>query len=105
MSYVKVTSFQSFGDGWKVFIQIMDEQLTNWMKITTLYGWNVPIMDEKLNKIKKKVKLGKSGKKNIHGKFGGVLGLGNITKRHKIKMSTQIRFKPIFIPCPPPKTF
>jgi hypothetical protein len=47
MSYVKVMGFQSFGDGWKVFIQIMDEQLTTWMKITTLYGWNVPIMDEK----------------------------------------------------------
>jgi hypothetical protein len=34
-----------------------------------------------------------------------ILGLGNITKRHKIKMSTQIGFKFIFIPCPSPKPF
>jgi len=25
----------------------MDEKLTTWMKITTIYGWNVPIMGEK----------------------------------------------------------
>ncbi len=56
MSYVKVMGFQSFGDGWKAFIQILDEQLTIWMKITTLCGWNVPIMDEKSNKIKNKNK-------------------------------------------------
>jgi hypothetical protein len=47
MLYVKVMAFQSFGDGWKVFIQIMDEKLTTRMKITTIYGWNVPTMDEK----------------------------------------------------------
>jgi hypothetical protein len=44
---VKIMGFQSFGDGWKDFIQIMDDQLTTLMKLTTLYGWNVPIMDDK----------------------------------------------------------
>jgi len=44
-------------------------------------------------------------KKNIHGKFGAVLGLGNITKRYKIKMLAQIKFKPTFMPCSPWKPF
>jgi hypothetical protein len=47
MSNVKVMGFQSYGDGWKVFIQIMDEKLTPRMKIIIIDGWNIPIMDEK----------------------------------------------------------
>jgi hypothetical protein len=44
MLYVKVMGFQSFGDGWKVFIQIMDEQLASWMK------WKIKFKNLKLKK-------------------------------------------------------
>lgn len=65
------------------------------------HGWKV--QQNKINCF-----FGKSENKKIkkvHGKFGAVLGLGNITKRYKIKMLAQIRFKPTFIPCSPCKPF
>jgi hypothetical protein len=59
MPYVKVMGFQSFGDIWKVFIRIMDEQLSTLMKIKnenenlgwmeySNYGWNYFHVDEKM---------------------------------------------------------
>jgi len=44
MLYVKVMGFQSFGDGWKVLVQIMDEQLASWMK------WKIKFKKLKLKK-------------------------------------------------------